>query len=529
MSESGRAAVRRWARRSTTGRRRSSSSTSCTAAASTASGVTFPGASPWPLIGHGIDFAWSGTSANGDNQDTFVERLCEPDGSHADARRARTTSTRASASPFLERDLDASRRRPPSAGTRPARRRSPTAPLRSVHGPVFAFATVGGKPVALDEGEGRRLPRARRRRSPSCAWPRTSRPAIGRFVHAAFSPFPGTENWFYVDDKRRGFMQSGCYPRHARGRRRRPALQRRRHGDWQGFDPAAYTYEHIAGSRRPQAIDPTEAADHHQLEPARRRRAGARARPSGATAPCTTPSCSSRTCGPDQGGRRQDRPDRPHASGQPRRDDRPPRAAGLPVDAPRDRPRARPRTSPCWSLARRVARSRQPPARRATATTSTTTAPPSRSSTPGGPCSCAPSSSPPSARSSSRRSRTACLGLGEASAGTGGQPRPEGPAHGAGPPRAGALSRTYCGGPEAERGARRAAARSCSAPCARPSRDRDKFGSAEPGRPGAFRHSATTRRLRPERADRARCGGDAAIPLAEPRHVHQVVELSEHR
>src|SRR6185295_16547077 len=44
-------------------------------------GVSFPGASPWPLIGHGIDFAWSGTSANGDNQDTFVERLCNPDGS----------------------------------------------------------------------------------------------------------------------------------------------------------------------------------------------------------------------------------------------------------------------------------------------------------------------------------------------------------------------------------------------------------------------------------------------------------------
>src|SRR5205085_10902178 len=46
-----------------------------------ASGVTFPGASPWPLIGHGIDFAWSGTSANGDNQDTFAERLFNPGGS----------------------------------------------------------------------------------------------------------------------------------------------------------------------------------------------------------------------------------------------------------------------------------------------------------------------------------------------------------------------------------------------------------------------------------------------------------------
>src|SRR3954468_16265241 len=44
-------------------------------------GVAFPGAAPYPLIGHAIDFAWSGTSANGDNDDTFVELLCNADGS----------------------------------------------------------------------------------------------------------------------------------------------------------------------------------------------------------------------------------------------------------------------------------------------------------------------------------------------------------------------------------------------------------------------------------------------------------------
>src|ERR1700730_9535115 len=46
-------------------------------------GVAFPGAAPYPLIGHGIDFAWSGTSANGDNNDTFAEKLCNQDGSPA--------------------------------------------------------------------------------------------------------------------------------------------------------------------------------------------------------------------------------------------------------------------------------------------------------------------------------------------------------------------------------------------------------------------------------------------------------------
>src|SRR3954470_6993710 len=115
-------------------------------------GVTFPGASPWPLIGHGIDFAWSGTSANGDNQDTFVERLCNPDGS-----RATNSSThyvyRGRCIPFTMRDQKV---------TTPVSPLDPTTPsqtityrtMRSVHGPVFRFATVGGKPVALAKAQG---------------------------------------------------------------------------------------------------------------------------------------------------------------------------------------------------------------------------------------------------------------------------------------------------------------------------------------------------------------------------------------
>ena len=40
-----------------------------------------PGGDPYPLIGHGIDFAWTGTSAFSANEDVFAERLCNPDGS----------------------------------------------------------------------------------------------------------------------------------------------------------------------------------------------------------------------------------------------------------------------------------------------------------------------------------------------------------------------------------------------------------------------------------------------------------------
>src|SRR3954464_12002163 len=45
------------------------------------SGGVFPGAAPYVLIGHGRDFAWTGTTPNADTVDTFAEQLCNPDGS----------------------------------------------------------------------------------------------------------------------------------------------------------------------------------------------------------------------------------------------------------------------------------------------------------------------------------------------------------------------------------------------------------------------------------------------------------------
>jgi acyl-homoserine lactone acylase PvdQ len=109
-------------------------------------GVVFPGADPFPLIGHGIDFAWSGTSANGINQDTFAEKLCNPDGSPpSDA--STHYLYRGRCIPFVMREQTV---------TTPVSPVSPAPPQtiiyqtkRSVHGPVFAYATVRGAPVAL--------------------------------------------------------------------------------------------------------------------------------------------------------------------------------------------------------------------------------------------------------------------------------------------------------------------------------------------------------------------------------------------
>ena len=116
------------------------------------SGVTFPGASPYPLIGHGIDFAWSGTSANGDNQDTFVEKLCNPDGS-APTDKSTHYVYKGECITFMMRDQTLTTPFSPSRLT--SRRQTITyRTMRSVHGPVFAFATVAGAPVALTKAKG---------------------------------------------------------------------------------------------------------------------------------------------------------------------------------------------------------------------------------------------------------------------------------------------------------------------------------------------------------------------------------------
>jgi acyl-homoserine lactone acylase PvdQ len=216
-------------------------------------GVTFPGASPYPLIGHGIDFAWSGTSANGDNEDTFVERLCNPDGS-APSNKSTSYMYKGKCTPFLMRDQSV---------TTPVAPTSPSAPqtiiyrtTRSVHGPVFAYATVHGAPVALT------VAKAVDFHELSAAIPfmqlSENDPTDVRSFMRIMGQFPGSENWFYVDRHDVGWLQSGMYQKHAAHSDVELPWWGDGRADWQCFDPTTYTACYIPASHRPQAIDPPD-------------------------------------------------------------------------------------------------------------------------------------------------------------------------------------------------------------------------------------------------------------------------------
>ena len=216
-------------------------------------GVSFPGASPWPLIGHGTDFAWSGTSANGDNEDTFVEKLCNPDGSPPS-----TSSThyryRGRCRPFLMRTQTV---RTPVAPTDPQPPQTITyRTMRSVHGPVFAFATVRGQPVALTKAKAVDFHELNAAVSfMKLAENKAHDPSSFMRI---MSSFPGTENWFYVDNKNVAFLQSGRYPRHATGSDVDLPYWGTGKADWQNFNPQSYTFSAIPGSHRPRAVNPKD-------------------------------------------------------------------------------------------------------------------------------------------------------------------------------------------------------------------------------------------------------------------------------
>jgi acyl-homoserine lactone acylase PvdQ len=216
-------------------------------------GVVFPGADPFPLIGHGIDFAWSGTSANGINVDTFAERLCNPDGS-APSDASTHYLYRGECIPFTMRRQTV---RTPVAPTSPAPPQTITYETeRSVHGPVFAYATVHRRPVALT------IAKAVDFHELDAIIPfmelSQNVPRDGQQFMQVMGKFPGTETWFYADNHDIAYQESGYYPEHARHSNPNLPYWGTGRADWLGFDPATYTERDLPPSDRPHALNPPQ-------------------------------------------------------------------------------------------------------------------------------------------------------------------------------------------------------------------------------------------------------------------------------
>ena len=184
-----------------------------------AQGAAVPGLAMYILIGRTQDYAWSLTSAGHDVRDVFVEELCEPDMS---------PPTRASTHYLFKGQCTAMTSF--NAGTLGS---TPLIYNLSVHGPVFATATVSGKPVALSRRrstfgrDGLNLVALKHMTEGKATTP-------ARFWKIA-NEFGFTFNWAYVSRRKTAYFSSAYLPRRARGLDRRlPTLGTGQY-EWQGF------------------------------------------------------------------------------------------------------------------------------------------------------------------------------------------------------------------------------------------------------------------------------------------------------
>jgi acyl-homoserine lactone acylase PvdQ len=193
-------------------------------------GVTsapFPG---YMLIGRGPDFAWTLTSAGADIVDQFVETLCGGDDRHYLFRgRCRAMTA-----------FDAGTLR--GANGAPDQR---VTFLRTVHGPVVAYANVGGRRVAISSQRSS-YGRDTLDQLPFQALTNNRVRSPQDFIRA-FLRSPQTFNAFYVDDRHIAEVTTGRLP--LRAPDVDPGLPTNGDGghEWRGFLP---------GSRHPQQIDP---------------------------------------------------------------------------------------------------------------------------------------------------------------------------------------------------------------------------------------------------------------------------------
>jgi acyl-homoserine lactone acylase PvdQ len=214
-----------------------------------ARGVAFAGTNIYVQLGRGRDYAWSATSAGGDNVDEWVLELCNPDGSEPTAA-AQAYVYDGECKPmdtFTHRQVaKPSAAGVPSPGGEPIVFDIPVE--RTVYGPVVARGTVDGKPVAISTQRstyGAELDSA-------IGFQRINDPAyMSDGVESFKTAFDGVDytfNWFYVDQTAIGYKHSCKCP--IRDPRTNPDLP-----TW-GTGEYDWTGEFLAPEDQPQDVNP---------------------------------------------------------------------------------------------------------------------------------------------------------------------------------------------------------------------------------------------------------------------------------
>jgi acyl-homoserine lactone acylase PvdQ len=210
-----------------------------------ARGATGPGVNTYVFLGHGRDYAWSITSAEADNVDTFAEVLCSDEfhylykGQCVPMEKLEHTNTWTP---------NASDQTPPGS--------EKLTIYRTVHGIVYARGTVNkGVRVAFASARTTYF----HEYDSEIGFSELNEPGFitspQQFEQATAQINYGF-NFAYVDANHIAYDLAGWYP--SRAPKTSPAFPILGTGeyDWQGFEPKQHTESVLAPSAHPNAIDP---------------------------------------------------------------------------------------------------------------------------------------------------------------------------------------------------------------------------------------------------------------------------------
>jgi acyl-homoserine lactone acylase PvdQ len=193
-----------------------------------ARGVGFPGISQYVLLGRGADYAWSATSASGDQVDTFADELCDPAGGEATLES--TGYVKDGECVEMYSRTDSWEAKPTAGGVPPETVTVEMTTQRTDNGIVQTRAMVGGKPVAFTSQRasfGKEVDSA-------LTYVEISDPErinSAEDFQKAFARFTFTFNWFYLDHKDIAYQLGGIHP--LRAKNTQPDLPVWGTGDWE--------------------------------------------------------------------------------------------------------------------------------------------------------------------------------------------------------------------------------------------------------------------------------------------------------
>jgi acyl-homoserine lactone acylase PvdQ len=178
---------------------------------------------PYIVIGHGLDFAWSPTSAGSDFTDTRVSTMCNMDASPASREDADEDGFpdadgylyKGNCVRFYKR-VDEWTAQPTVAsvalGGQPFPETVKRYVLRTHYGPVFGTATVNGEPVAISTQRSTFFADVDTA-APFALLTTTGAPMTHTRFKQLFNSMTATFNWLYADSKDIAYIQSGLYPK----------------------------------------------------------------------------------------------------------------------------------------------------------------------------------------------------------------------------------------------------------------------------------------------------------------------------